>query len=149
MRDSYYAVYPSAEILLINRKLDDKYIKSCYNQSIKSGYDGNEDEFTNEINDFIKKVSKVKELWGEKFKVHSIDFVYLERDPEYFLNLINQTLNIPKINNVEFNKINESKTQIEIKLIKNLNKIANKFISNKFIYKYYLKIIRKIRVPFS
>jgi hypothetical protein len=100
VRDSYYAVYPSAEILLINRKLDENYIKSCYNQSIKSGYDGNEDEFTNEINDFIKKVSKVKELWGEKFKVHSIDFVYLERDPEYFLNLINQTLNIPKINNV-------------------------------------------------
>lgn len=149
IRDIYYDVYPNAEILLINRKLDEEYIKSCYNQSIKSGYDGNEDEFTNEINDFIKKVSKVREIWSEKFKVHSIDYAHLKRDPENFLNLINQTLNIPKISNIKFNKINKSKTQIEIKLIKNLNKIANKFISNKFVYKYYLKIVRKIKVPFS
>lgn len=149
MRDIYYTVYPNAEILLINRKLDEGYIKSCYSQSIKSGYSGSEYEFINDINNFIKEASKVKEIWSQKFKVHSIDYTLLKRDPEQFLNLINQTLNIPKINNIKFDIINKSKSQIEIKLIKNLNKIANKFISINFIYNYYLKIIRKIRVPFS
>lgn len=149
MRDIYYDVYPNAEILLINRKLDEGFIKSCYNQSVKSGYSGNEYKFINDINNFIKEASKVQEIWSKKFKVHSVDYALLKKNPEQFLNLINQILNIPKINNIKFEKINASKSQIEIKLIRNLNKIANKFISKKFIYNYYLKIIRKIRVPFS
>ncbi len=138
-------IFPQAEILFINREIDDDYIKTNYRHDVLHGSIENEDSYFKKFKNL--KLETAQNTFEKYFKVNKLDFSSLKEDKVMFLKDLCKIFDVDYLGEEYFEKLNEGISREELKFHLFLNKFLMNLLKKKIISKkIYLRLINSKRI---